>query len=250
MNRVLNCASSGPFIALATATLIAATGGSAIADVTIDVSAGAAAKQIGIDGFDLSESATSSATTWSCQVVGTPSQSATISVRTDGARCSATVHPTSGGGSLQIESWGFGNFEVKRDGVVLAKITASAAAQGEVLPIMGQWTGLESLGSDPAWAIVVAVAGDPNLSAHLRSRAPGTTPPAEDPCRAAWPIPTDCEGAWDRYLCGVIDASYGFCRSSQQCPEPGAADASTCLGSATGLLFLQEVLCVKGLSKP
>jgi len=222
-------------------------GAGAFADATLDVESSAISTAAGIKGFEVSDESTAEGSVWFCQVVGTRAKSGSITVRTDGTRTTAKIVPAAGGSAIEISVWGVGDLEVKRDGAVVASITTTSAP-GERIPIVGAISGLAGLQADPAWGVVLAAANDSKLLDHLRASAPLAAPSCEDACRTDWPIPADCDGAWDSYVCCIVEANYDFCRRYCRCDSLGSPGAEACKSAAAALLILEELKCAAALS--
>lgn len=223
-------------------------GTGAFADATLDVESSATSAAVGIKGFEVSDKSTAEGSVWFCQVVGSRKNSGSITVQTDGSRTTARIVPAAGGSTIEIGVWGMGNFEVKRDGVVIASVRPGPTAPGETIPILGLWEGLEGLGTDPAWGVALAAANDSKLMDHLRASAPVAAPSCEDACRSAWPTPDDCIGPWDSYVCRIVQANYDFCRRNCKCDSPGSTGSQACKSAAAAILILEELNCAAALA--
>ena len=222
-------------------------GAGAFADATLDVESSATSAAVGIKGFEVSDKSTAEGSVWFCQVVGSRKNSGSITVQTDGSRTTAKIVPAAGGSAIEIGVWGVGDFEVKRDGVVIASI-ATTSAPGERIPIVGDIRGLEKLQADPAWGVVLAAASDSKLLDHLRASAPVAAPSCEDACRTDWPTPDDCVGPWDSYICRIVAANYDFCRRSCRCDSLGSPGAEARKSAAAAILILEELKCTAALT--
>ena len=222
-------------------------GAGAFADATLDVEPSATSTTAGIKGFEISDESTAEGSVWFCQVVGSRKNSGSITVQTDGSRTTAKIVPAAGGSAIEIGVWGVGDFEVKRDGVVIASI-ATTSAPGERIPIVGDIRGLKELQADPAWGVVLAAASDSKLLDHLRASAPVAAPSCEDACRTDWPTPDDCVGPWDSYICRIVAANYDFCRRSCRCDSLGSPGAEARKSAAAALLILEKLKCAPALA--
>jgi len=223
-------------------------GTGALADATLDVESSAASGAVGIKGFEVSDESTAEGSVWFCQVVGSRKNSGSITVQTDGSRTTAKIVPAAGGSAIEIGVWGMGNLEVKRDGVVIASVTPGPTAPGEKIPIGGSWAGLEALRTDAAWGVVLAAASDSKLLDHLRASAPVVAPSCESACRSDWPTPADCNGAWDSYVCCIVEANYDFCRRYCNCDTLGSPGSEACKSAAAALLILEDLKCAAALA--
>lgn len=223
-------------------------GTGALADATIDVESSANSAAVGIKGFEVSDKSTAEGSVWLCQVVGSRKNSGSITVQTDGSRTTARIVPAAGGSAIEIGVWGMGNFEVKRDGVVIASVTPGPTAPGEKIPIGGSWAGIEALRTDAAWGVALAAASDSKLMDHLRASAPVSAPSCEDACRADWRTPDDCIGPWDSYVCRIVQANYDFCRRNCKCDSPGSAGSQARKSAAAAILILEDLECAAALA--
>ncbi len=232
--------------AFATAALFMNTAG-AIADAALDVEATPASVASGIKGFEVSTETPIDGTVWFCQVVGSRSAAGSLSVKTDGSCSTVVVTPASGAAPLEVTLSGFGAVEFKRGGTVIAAIVPGPIHPEGGLPIGGNATGLNALRSDPAWKILNAALTDENLLAMIQSGAGPTSPTCASACRGQWPIPSDCNGLWDEYVCCIVEANYDFCLRYCGCDSMAEPIASIRKTGAAALFIAEELACANAL---
>lgn len=106
-----------------------------------------------------------------------------------------------------------------------------------------------------AFGVMNAMASDQNLMAHLSTNEaePTIGITCNSTCRALWPRPADCEGAFDQYKCCIIEAHYDHCRRICECfqnDDGSWGDAvirRLCEAAAQAALALESLDCARRL---
>lgn len=66
-------------------------------------------------------------------------------------------------------------------------------------------------------------------------------------CREDFPIPDDCQGAWDEYVCCINEAQYDLCRRRCECISLPWYGEVPCTAGAVALYYLDIAACVASL---
>ncbi len=215
----------------------------ASADAVLTVEATGASVEAGVKGYECSIESGAGGAEWTCQVVGKRGVAGWVSVATVAGGVAVTAQPAQGTQPLTATILEGGEFKVTRGDQVLAHIKPMFVNPTSGLPIVGEVQCDANLQSDAAWALLMRVFGDPGVGQVLVGPPVDISALCDEQCGLQYPMPGDCLGAWDEYICCVRQAEYDHCRRVCACASLPSPQDEACVAIASAIYVRDGLAC-------